>query len=204
MNLLFKSSGSRSICPIQISLRFPPESKNCNGYPSPPVTTWTFVVNPPPLRPVSSWYPLFWPHWHDVVLSLLYCPAWPSADEGTHSFAPQICDSGSVIVTQCTSSILRSTALQNHKSVVQNSFGPQVLSFSDWQSNGIRRTGHTLSDGNAASCQKTVLGACILLFSEEQKNLLPYTSTHPCPKAAEYTLPGFKSFRNITPEDTST
>ena len=44
---------------IQMSLRFPLESKNRNGFPSPSVTAWTFVVKPPLLRPVSSWYPLF-------------------------------------------------------------------------------------------------------------------------------------------------
>lgn len=38
---------------------FPLESKKRNGFPGPSVTAWTFVVKPPLLRPVSSWYPLF-------------------------------------------------------------------------------------------------------------------------------------------------
>ena len=71
-----------------------------------------------------------------------------------------------VTVAQRTSSTLRSTALQNPKSEAQNSFRPQVLSFGSWQGNGMRRTGRTPIDVNAASCQKTALGACIPLFTE--------------------------------------
>ena len=37
-----------------------------------------------------------------------------------------------VTVTQRTSSTLRSSALQNHKSETQNSFGPQVPDFGGW------------------------------------------------------------------------
>ena len=71
-----------------------------------------------------------------------------------------------VTVAQRTSSTLRSSALQNHKSEAQNSFGPQVPYFGGWQGNGMRRTGRTPIDVNAASRQKTVLGACVLLSAE--------------------------------------
>ena len=71
-----------------------------------------------------------------------------------------------VTVTQRTSSTLRSSALQNHKSEAQNSFGPQVPYFGGWQGNGMRRTGRTPIDVNAASRQKTVLGASVPLFTE--------------------------------------
>ena len=71
-----------------------------------------------------------------------------------------------VTVAQRTSSTLRSSALQNHKSVAQNSFGPQVPYFGGWQGNGMRRTGRTPIDVNAASRQKTVLGACVPLSTE--------------------------------------
>lgn len=56
-----RSNGSSSACAIQMSLRFPLESKKRNGFPSPSVTAWTFVVKSPLLRQVSSWYPLFYP-----------------------------------------------------------------------------------------------------------------------------------------------
>src|SRR5699024_4375560 len=42
-----------------MSFRFPLESKKCCGLPSPSVTAWTLVVNPPRLRPVASLRPLF-------------------------------------------------------------------------------------------------------------------------------------------------
>ena len=71
-----------------------------------------------------------------------------------------------VTVTQRTSSTLRSSALQNHKSEAQNSFGPQVPYFGGWQGNGMRRTGRTPIDVNAASRQKTALGACVPLSTE--------------------------------------
>ena len=71
-----------------------------------------------------------------------------------------------VTVAQRTSSTLRSSALQNHKSEAQNSFGPQVPYFGGWQGNGMRRTGRTPIDVNAASRQKTVLGASVPLFTE--------------------------------------
>ena len=71
-----------------------------------------------------------------------------------------------VTVAQRTSSTLRSSALQNRKSEAQNSFGPQVPSFGGWQGNGMRRTGRTPIDVNAASRQKTVLGACVPLSTE--------------------------------------
>ena len=71
-----------------------------------------------------------------------------------------------VTVAQRTSSTLRSSALQNHKSEAQNSFGPQVPYFGGWQGNGMRRTGRTPIDVNAASRQKTVLGACVPLSTE--------------------------------------
>ena len=59
-----------------------------------------------------------------------------------------------VTVAQRTSSTLRSSALQNHKSEAQNSFGPQVPYFGGWQGNGMRRTGRTPIDVNAASRKK--------------------------------------------------
>ena len=71
-----------------------------------------------------------------------------------------------VTVAQRTSSTLRSSALQNHKSEAQNSFGPQVPYFGGWQGNGMRRTGRTPIDVNAASRQKTALGASVPLFTE--------------------------------------
>ena len=71
-----------------------------------------------------------------------------------------------VTVAQRTSSTLCSSALQNCKSVAQNSFGPQVPDFGGWQGNGMRRTGRTPIDVNAASRQKTALGACIPLSTE--------------------------------------
>lgn len=71
-----------------------------------------------------------------------------------------------VTVAQRTSSTLRSSALQNHKSEAQNSFGPQVPYFGGWQGNGMRRTGRTPIDVNAASRQNTALGACVPLFTE--------------------------------------
>ena len=60
----------------------------------------------------------------------------------------------------------RSSALQNHKSEMQNSFGPQPPNFGGWQGNGWRRTGCTPTDVNAASRQKTVVEACVPLFTE--------------------------------------
>ena len=71
-----------------------------------------------------------------------------------------------VTVAQRTSSTLRSSALQNQKSEAQNSFGPRVASFGGWQGNGMRRTGRTPIDVNAASHQKTVPGACVPLSTE--------------------------------------
>ena len=46
MSLPFKSKDSNSACATQISLRFPLESKKRNGFPSPSVIAWTFVVKP--------------------------------------------------------------------------------------------------------------------------------------------------------------
>ena len=40
-------------------IAIPAGEQKRNGFPSPSVTAWTFVVKPPLLRPVSSWYPLF-------------------------------------------------------------------------------------------------------------------------------------------------
>ena len=60
----------------------------------------------------------------------------------------------------------RSSALQNHKSEMQNSFGPQPPNFGGWQGNGWRRTGCTPTDVNAASRQKTVVEACVPLSTE--------------------------------------
>ena len=74
-----------------------------------------------------------------------------------------------VTVAQRTSSTPRSSALQNPKSEAQNSFGPQVPYFGGWQGNGMRRTGRTPIDVNAASRQKTVLGASVPLFTEGKK-----------------------------------
>ena len=45
----------------------------------------------------------------------------------------------------------RSSALQNHKSEMQNSLGPQPPNFGGWQGNGWRRTGCTPTNVNAAS-----------------------------------------------------
>ncbi len=53
------SKGSSISLARQMSFRFPLESKKCSGLPSPSVSTWTFVVNPPRLRPVASLRPLF-------------------------------------------------------------------------------------------------------------------------------------------------
>ena len=50
--------------------------------------------------------------------------------------------------------------------VGQNSFGPQSPYFGGWQGNGWRRTGRTPTDVNAASRQKTAVGACIPLSTE--------------------------------------
>ena len=60
----------------------------------------------------------------------------------------------------------RSSALQNRKSEMQNSFGPQPPNFGGWQGNGWRRTGCTPTDVNAASRQKTVVEACVPLSTE--------------------------------------
>lgn len=54
-DLPFRLKGSSNSCAMQISFWFPLESKKRNGFPSPSVTEWTFVVKPPRLRPVSSW-----------------------------------------------------------------------------------------------------------------------------------------------------
>ena len=83
-----------------------------------------------------------------------------------------------VTVAQRTSSTLRSSALQNRKSVVQNSFGPQVSSFGGWQGNGMRRTGRTPIDVNAASRQKTALGACVPLSTEGNYIYLSFVQIH--------------------------
>ena len=61
---------------------------------------------------------------------------------------------------------LRTSALQNHKSETQNSFGPWVPSSGGWQGNGMRRTGRTPLAVNAAIHQKTVPGACVPLSAE--------------------------------------
>ncbi len=61
---------------------------------------------------------------------------------------------------------LRTSALQNHKSETQNSFGPRVPSSGGWQGNGMRRTGRTPLAVNAAIHQKTVPGACVPLSAE--------------------------------------
>lgn len=37
-----------------MSLRFPGDSKSRSGFPSPSTTAWTFVLNPPRLRPSAS------------------------------------------------------------------------------------------------------------------------------------------------------
>ena len=54
ISLPLRPNGSSKACAMLMSLRFPQESKKRNGFPSPSVTAWTFVVKPPLLRPVSS------------------------------------------------------------------------------------------------------------------------------------------------------
>ena len=49
----------------------PPRSSNQHTN----VTAWAFVVKPPLLRPVSSWYPPFLPRWHAGGLWSWCCPA---------------------------------------------------------------------------------------------------------------------------------
>lgn len=53
-----KSNGSSSCCALQMSLRFLGVSRTHSGFPSPSTTAWTFVLNPPRLRPSTS-SPLF-------------------------------------------------------------------------------------------------------------------------------------------------
>jgi len=49
----------------------PPRSSNQHTN----VTAWAFVVKPPLLRPVSSWYPPFLPRWHAGGLWSWCCPS---------------------------------------------------------------------------------------------------------------------------------
>ena len=98
ISLPVKSKGSSNACVIQISLRLPPESRKRRGLPNPSVSMWTFVVNPPRLRPVSSLYPPFFSP--AAMLMCFYCytvqhqrsPVHQSlCNQGIQYLSPYIC-----------------------------------------------------------------------------------------------------------------